>query len=75
MEVIDDCTVFFFGILPHSLLSKGKNSSLSSPSLSLKVVYYQILDRKTPRTSSCELLCIRVKISSLSQACLLCKKN
>ncbi len=31
MEVIDDCTVFFFGILPHTLLPTGKNSSPSSP--------------------------------------------
>ena len=30
MEVIDDCTVFFLGILPHTLPSTDKNSSLSS---------------------------------------------
>jgi hypothetical protein len=27
MKVIDDCTVFFFGILPHTLLPTGKISS------------------------------------------------
>ena len=31
MEVIDDCTVFFFGILPHTLMPTGKSSSPSSP--------------------------------------------
>ena len=27
MEVIDDCTVFFLGILPRTLLPTGKSSS------------------------------------------------
>ena len=27
MEVIDDCTVFFLGILPHTLPSTGKSTS------------------------------------------------
>ena len=31
MEVIEDCTVFFFGILPHTLLPTGKSISPSSP--------------------------------------------
>ena len=31
MVVIDDYTVFFLGILPHTLMSTGKSSSPSSP--------------------------------------------
>ena len=31
MEVIDDCTVFFLGILPRSLMPTHKSSSPSSP--------------------------------------------
>ena len=31
MEVIDDCTVFFLGILPHTLPTTGKSSSPTSP--------------------------------------------
>jgi hypothetical protein len=31
MEVIDDCTVFFLGILPRTLMPTHKSSSPSSP--------------------------------------------
>ena len=31
MVVIDDCTVFFLGILPHTQMPTSKNSSPSSP--------------------------------------------
>ncbi len=38
MEVIDDRTVFFFGILPDTLLPTGKSSSPSSSFRTRKVV-------------------------------------
>jgi hypothetical protein len=66
MEVIDDCTVFFFGILPHTSPPTGKSSSPSSHFTSNRHKKdYQVLPPKVGCVSSIFLLFLWHSLSSV----------
>jgi hypothetical protein len=59
--VIDDCTVFFLGILPHTLMPTGKSSSPSSP-----FPLEQAQESSPPPKKTVELKFLELSLSTMS---------